>query len=149
VGLELLKEPVIAWFFIGLVCIVAEFALPGLIIVFFGAGAWGVALILLAVDLNLFLQLLVFIFSSVAALWLLRRRFVSKGTVSGDMAEEFIGASAQVREPLSRGQPGKVYFKGTVWKAETQSQERLAVGQYVQITGMRSIVLIVEPFNHK
>lgn len=148
-GIELFKEPVIAWFVIGLACIVAEFALPGLIIVFFGVGAWVVALVLLAVDLNLLLQLLVFIFSSVAALWLLRRRFVSKGVLSDDMTEEFIGASAQVREPLTRGQPGKVYFKGTVWKAETQSHEQLEVDQYVQITGMRSIVLLVEPFKNQ
>lgn len=144
-GLELLKEPAIVWFVIGLACVVAEFALPGLIIVFFGAGAWVVALILLAVDLNLFWQLLVFIFSSVAALWLLRHRFVSRAESAADPTEEFVGASARVWEPLSRGQPGKVYFKGTLWKAETLSPERLEKDQYVQITGTRSIVLLVEP----
>lgn len=49
-----LKEPAMVWFLIGLVLIVSEFAVPGLVIIFFGLGAWATALALLAIDMSLF-----------------------------------------------------------------------------------------------
>jgi len=40
VGLAFFFNPTLIWFFIGLVLLIAEFSVPGVILVFFGIGAW-------------------------------------------------------------------------------------------------------------
>jgi membrane protein implicated in regulation of membrane protease activity len=37
-------SPIIIWFVVGLVLILMEFVIPGLVIVFFGLGAWVAAI---------------------------------------------------------------------------------------------------------
>ena len=37
-------NPVLIWFLIGLALVLSEFMLPGIILVFFGLGAWAVCL---------------------------------------------------------------------------------------------------------
>ena len=55
---ELLK-PELIWFIAGLIMLLAEFAMPGLIIFFFGVGAWLVALICLFIDISINIQLII------------------------------------------------------------------------------------------
>jgi membrane protein implicated in regulation of membrane protease activity len=57
VDFTFLKEPAMVWFLIGLILIVSEFAVPGLVIIFFGLGAWVAALALLAIEMSLFSRL--------------------------------------------------------------------------------------------
>ena len=64
-------RPEIIWFLVGLVLLVMEFALPGLIIGFFGIGAWIVAAVCLITEIGLNAQLAIFIVSSVLSLLLL------------------------------------------------------------------------------
>ena len=69
---EFLKPEVI-WFVVGVVLLIMEFAVPGLIIFFFGVGAWIVALVCFLTDISLNAQLLIFISSSVLCLLCLRK----------------------------------------------------------------------------
>ncbi|MFQ5710079.1 MAG: NfeD family protein, partial [bacterium] len=70
-------KPQIVWFVVGFIMILLEFAIPGIITVFFGLGAWLVALLCLFLDLSVNLQLLIFLVSSVSLLVFLRKWFKS------------------------------------------------------------------------
>ncbi|MBN1930972.1 MAG: NfeD family protein [Desulfobacterales bacterium] len=140
----LTKDPVLIWFLVGLVLMISEFIIPGLIIIFFGIGAWMVAVVLLAINLKFFLQIFIFLAGSVASLLLLRKKFtVSKDKVV-NVTDDFIGKTARVQQGFSKGEFGRVFFKGTSWKAETTSDKPIEEGTYVRITGYDSIVLKVE-----
>jgi len=147
-SLEFIKNPAMVWFIIGLICVISEFAIPGVIIIFFGIGAWVVALILLGVDLNIFLQLLVFLVFSITALVLVRKKVVTQKEMTDDVTDDFLGKKAEVLEGFSKGAYGKVFFKGTLWKAETTSEKSIKKGEYVVIIGHESILLQVEPVNN-
>jgi len=89
------KAPLI-WFLIGLVFLLLEFLLPGLIVLFFGFGAWVTAICTLIFDLGLNAQLVVFIGTSILSLIFLRkyfkRIFVGKDEKAVDeILEEFVG----------------------------------------------------------
>jgi len=145
VDLTFLKEPAMIWFLLGLVLIVAEFAVPGLVIIFFGVGAWAAALAVLAVDLSLFLQIVIFLVVSITTLLLLRKRFVAAAENTPDLTDEFVGKRAEVIQKFTRGTIGQVKFKGTLWQAETASEQVLEPGDMVTIVGYESIILKVEP----
>lgn len=137
------------WFLIGLFCVISEFSVPGLIIIFFGVGAWIVALTALVIDLNLFSQLILFLFSSVLTLLLLRKRLAIKKRTEIDVTDDFIGKIAIAENDFSKGRFGKVTFKGASWKAQTSSEETIHQGQHVKIIRYESITLHVEPINKK
>jgi membrane protein implicated in regulation of membrane protease activity len=143
---EIFTEPAMVWFIIGLVCVVAEFVLPGLIIIFFGIGAWCSALLLMLIDLSIFFQILIFILGSTLSLICLRKRVSFKKGYAKDATEDFIGKKARAQESFTKGEFGKVFFKGTSWKAETLSENIIKNGDYVKITGRDSLTLLVEPF---
>jgi len=145
--LTFLKEPAMVWFLIGLVLIISEFAAPGLITIFFGLGAWAVALALLASDMRFFFQIVIFLVVSIASLVVLRKRFVAAAEKTPDLTDEFIGKTAKVEQKIARGAYGKVKFKGALWKAETASGQVLEKGDYVKIVEYESIILKVEPIS--
>ena len=144
-------RPEIIWFLVGLLLLIMEFALPGLIIAFFGVGAWIVALVCLITDIPINTQLIIFIVSSVLSLLCLRKwlkgvfigHSVSKQDLKEDL-EEFIGQKAVVKEKITPKAGGKVEFHGTNWLAE--ADEEIAVGAVVEIIGKENITLKVKPF---
>ena len=101
----------IIWFVAGLVMILLEFVQPGLVIVFFGVGAWVVSLLAyLDILETLRSQLLAFALVSVGLLLGLRRWFKDKfyGHVGGkqDLREnldEFTGKTVTVLEDVIPG----------------------------------------------
>lgn len=143
--MDIVKDPVTLWFLIGLFCVIAEFFAPGVIIVFFGVGAWVVSLLCLGVTLSVPYQISVFIMVSIGSLVLLRKRFNPQPDGSPDLTDDFLGRTAVVLEPIQRGRPGRVTFKGAAWKAETRALELLEKGRFVTIVGRESIVLFVAP----
>jgi len=145
---EILTQPAVIWFLIGLILILLEFPLPGLIIIFFGIGAWITALGVSMFGFGLNTQIAVFIISSLAALVLLRKHlqnrfFKSQIPLEDTLEDEFIGQEATVVAEIRQGKEGKVDFKGTNWSAI--SDQHCKKGQRVKITGKKSIQLIVEP----
>jgi membrane protein implicated in regulation of membrane protease activity len=142
-------RPEIIWFLVGLVLLIMEFVLPGLIIAFFGVGAWIVALVCLITDIPINTQLIIFIVSSVLSLLCLRKwlkgvfigHSVSKQDLKEDL-EEFIGQKAVVKEKITPKAGGKVEFHGTNWLAE--ADEEIAVETVVEIVGKENITLKVK-----
>ncbi len=142
-------RPEIIWFLVGLVLLILEFILPGLIIAFFGVGAWIVALVCLITEIGINTQLIIFIIASVLSLLCLRKwlkgiflgHAVSKQNLKENL-EEFIGQKAVVKEKIMPNTGGKVEFHGTNWLAE--SDEEIAEGATVQITGKDNITLKVK-----
>ena len=148
--LQLWENPAIIWFVIGLILLLAELALPGLIVIFFGLGAWVTALAYTVFDLSFNSQLLLFIFASLLNIILLRRslkrRWWKQQQPVNELADEFIGRTCSVINTILPGPiGGKVYFKGTTWKA--QAQVEILAGETVRIISKDSIVLFVEPLN--
>jgi len=142
-------KPEIIWFLIGLVLLVMEFVLPGLIIAFFGVGAWVVALVCLITDIGINTQLAIFIVCSVLSLLVLRRWvkgiFLGHAGSRQDLKqnlEEFIGQRAVVKEKIVPKLGGKVEFHGTDWEA--RSDEEITEGTVVEIVGKDNITLRVK-----
>lgn len=142
-------RPEIIWFLIGLILLIMEFVLPGLIITFFGVGAWIVALVCLFTDIGINTQLIIFILSSVLSLLFLRKwlkgiflgHAVSKQNLKENL-EEFVGQRAVVKETIKPKAGGKVEFHGTNWVA--QADEEIAVGAVVEIIDKDNITLKVK-----
>lgn len=144
---SLLTTPVI-WFLVGLVFLLLELVVPGLVIIFFGVGAWITAICCVFFNIDINIQILIFTVSSVITLALLRnylkKRFFKEDTKQeGSLNEEFIGKTAMVKSEIRPGKQGKISFKGTQWEAESTFD--IEEGTPVTIIGKDSIVLKVEP----
>jgi len=143
-------RPELIWFTVGLVLLVAEFILPGLIVAFFAVGAWIVAGVCLATPISLNAQLGLFIVSSVVLL-VGARRWV-KGMFGGFATDkqnanvdlnEYVGQRAIVTSQITPKLAGRVEFHGTHWTA--QADEEIAAGAVVEITQKSSATLKVKP----
>ena len=141
--------PEIVWFLIGLVLVILEFGIPGVITVFFGIGAWLVVILLLLFDIPLNLQIIIFIIGSVVPLVLLRKSFIKlfrgkslSGNVDPDDQADFIGSRATVTEDITPQKRGRVEFRGSTWTAE--SEESLTKGTTVEILDKKNLTLIVK-----
>ena len=145
---EFLK-PELIWFLVGILLLVLEFMMPGLIIAFFGFGACVVALVCLLTDISLNAQLLIFIGSSVLSLVCLRKwlRGIFLGHTSSrqnlkEDIKEFAGQKVVVKEKIMPNIGGKVEFNGTNWQA--QADEEIAAGAIVEIIGKDNLTLKVK-----
>ncbi|MCK5134322.1 MAG: NfeD family protein [Bacteroidales bacterium] len=145
--MEILSDPAVIWFLVGLGLLLLELVLPGLVILFFGAGAWITALVCAFLDINLNWQILIFLVASLLGIVLLRRYlkkrfFGKKDKETEDQLEEFIGRKAKAIEDFKDG-AGKVDFKGTRWSA--RSDAAVSKGKWVTIQSKESLTLYVKP----
>ena len=139
------------WLTVGVALFVAEFFLPYLILVFFGAGAIVTGLFVwLGLPQHSGIPLAVFAATSLVLLLGLRRvaRRLFNGLTS-DVAdqepgfEDFVGKEAIVAAGFGlEGNKGRVAFRGTDWNAEGASE--LAVGNRVRIVSRKGQNLSVE-----
>ena len=141
-------RPEIIWFLIGLALIIMEFVVPGVIIAFFGLGAWVVAAVCLATDIDINTQLIIFIVASVLSLVLLRKwiKGVFMGHVGSkqDMThnlDDFVGSRAVVVEAITAKLAGKVEYHGTNWIA--WADQDIAEGTPVEIVEKKNLTLKV------
>ena len=145
--MDILSDPAVIWFLIGLGLLLLELILPGLVILFFGAGAWITALVCALVKINLNVQILIFLVASLLGLVLLRkylkrRFFGKKDEEAQDQLEEFIGRKAKAVDDFKEGS-GLVEFKGTRWSASCATP--VTRGQWVSIVSKESLILQVKP----
>ena len=145
-----LFNPTLLWFLAGLVLIFLEFVVPGVILVFFGIGAWAAAATTyVGLTASFQYQLLTFAFVSIALLVVLRKWIKGKfyGHVSDvqDLSkniDEFTGQSVVVLQDVVPNQmDGAVEFKGARWRAV--SDEHIKNGEMAVITGVDGIILKV------
>jgi membrane protein implicated in regulation of membrane protease activity len=141
-------SPILIWFIVGVVMILMEFVIPGLIVIFFGGGAW-VTAILVAIfpAMPLWVQMLIFAVFSVVCLVFLRRslkkRFFSgQEDLASEQVDDYIGRRAVVEKAITRGE-GKVIFRGAAWDAF--ADEDIPEGTAVTIIDKDSIRLKVKP----
>jgi membrane protein implicated in regulation of membrane protease activity len=143
-------SPELIWFLVGLVLLLAEFILPGLVIAFFALGAWVVAAVCLLRPLSINGQLGLFIGASVLSL-VVARKWVAgmfKGFTTGKHdtsvdLDDFVGQRAVVTKAIASKLPGKVEFHGTNWTAE--APEDIAEGTVVEIVAKNNLTLKVKP----
>lgn len=132
------------WFFIGLGLLIAEFVIPGLIVIFFGAGAWAVALLTLIFPLGVEIQLTVFLLVAVLSLFLLRRQLLSRrDRGAGELKDELVGSMGEVRVEITPQKSGSVFAQGTSWEAV--SDTTIAAGKRVRIVASDGLKLTVSP----
>ncbi len=102
-------SPIIIWFVVGLVLILMEFIIPGLVIVFFGLGAW-IAAIFVSIfpEMAFWVQMMIFTVFSVGALVLLRRTlkkrfFSNQEGAESEGLDDYIGQTAVVEKAIKNG----------------------------------------------
>lgn len=144
-------RPELIWFIIGLTLLLLEFAVPSLILFFFGVGAWVVSIICFPLDISINLQILIFITSSVVLLLLLRRRLQETflGRVAGkaysDSDEDivgFVGEKCVVTREITTVVNGRVELHGTNWDAT--ADETIPEGSTVEVISKDNITLKVK-----
>lgn len=138
------------WFLCGLIFLLSELVIPGFVIVFFGIGAWIVALLLwLNVAISFTGQLFIFLISSIVSLVLFRRygKRYYQAKVKKDDAQKFDDVRGEkatvVRDITPGGVDGKVEFHGTLWNAE--SDVPVSKGTVVVVVEQNNLTLKVKP----
>jgi membrane protein implicated in regulation of membrane protease activity len=141
-------EAELLWFLVGLVLILGEMAVPGFVIIFFGAGAWVTALLTgLGITESFNAQLLTFLVSSILSLVLFRKQGKKyfEGKVSGASGDldDVKGQHAVALNDIVPGKAGgEVEFNGSTWKAESES--RITKGSDVEIVERKNLTLKVK-----
>jgi inner membrane protein len=150
--LESLKgflTPVWLWLVAGIILLILELELPGLILFFFAVGAFVTAVVCIIPDVPLSIQLLVFLVVSVVSLVLLRKclknifyGYTKSESNESVIEQDFKGKKVVVTSNIAPGRPGKVEFNGTDWKAE--ADEEILADTLVEIVDIRNLSLIVK-----
>lgn len=141
-------SPVLLWFLVGIVFLALELLLPGLIVFFFGLGAWCVALLLSLVQMSLAVQLLVFLVSSLLLLLglrsLLKKVFLGR-TLEKDAMDrtQLLEGTGEVIEDIVPPALGKIKYSGSFWLAT--ADQPLAKGTAVRILEKNNLTVKVGP----
>ena len=135
-------SPSLIWFLVGVVFLIAELLIPGFILIFFTAGCWLAGLIVWFIDINLSIQILIFIISSLVLLFSLRKYGLKifKGTTRDDIDDHYadakIGKTAIVTKAITPNMPGEIKVMGSFWRAI--SDINIEEGQSVLIASQES-----------
>ncbi len=140
------------WIGGGVLLVLLEFAIPGLVVIFFGVGAilTGVLVAFGLLD-TLTSQFMMWILASAVLFFGLRGQIqrwfpaLERYVPPADNLE-ILGSVAQVIETITPDEPGRVRFQGTTWKAVSRST-RIEAGQTVKITGRDNLILYVQPLS--
>ncbi len=146
----------LVWFLLGLALVLAELALPGFVIIFFGIGAWITAFCIWVgfVD-QLSGQIMVFLIASLGSLALFRKQGKNyfQGRVSGKVddvsrLDDVQGERAVVVEDIVPNSfTGKVEFRGTLWNADADTE--IKKGAPVEVIERTNLTLKVKPISQR
>ena len=145
---EIMQNAPFIWFIVGFVFALFELVIPGFVIAFFALGAWLTSLVCWALDINVTVQIIIFVVTSVGTLLLFRRKlksrfFKAKKNEIPEDDDEFIGQHVVVVDEITPEKNGKVELKGANWTAK--ADVHIEVGKTVKVMGKESICLIVKP----
>lgn len=140
-------NPIFIWAVLGLLFLGAEFFVPGVVIIFFGAGALLTSLlsaIIPGVKSSMVLQIILWLATSSLSLGFLRKYLsrVFRGKMLAADGSDPSGKTAEVIESISPDAPGRVHYQGTSWKASSYS-ESFEPGDAVEILKQDGLTLIV------
>ncbi len=125
----------------------AELALPGFIIFFFGVGALIAAAVAHFAETTLLTQGYVFVITSVLTLilgrWCFRKTLRgNREEASGEVNDGVIGLTVEVTEAIEPPHVGRVELHGTEWRA--QAAHPIAKGEVVRVVARTGLTLTVE-----
>lgn len=136
------------WIIIGLVLAALEMVVPGLVIIWFGAGAVIAGIIAFFIP-NPAVHYIAFVFFSglgvFLAQWLGRKITRPEPELVG--ALRLFGAIGLVVQDIKPPERGRVKVSGEEWLAE--SKENIAAGTRVRVMRVDGTRLIVEPFKER
>ncbi|HML56146.1 MAG TPA: NfeD family protein [Solidesulfovibrio magneticus] len=131
--------PWLIWFVVGLAVSLSELVLPGFVILFFGLGCFGAAVLAAVLPEAYAAQVATFIVVTILSLATLRkmamRVFVGKSEAAPgeERDQNFVKARVVVAQDLAPGQETQVRYRGSVWRA--RAAEPLTAGAEVEIAG--------------
>ncbi len=137
-----------AWLILGAILVLAEVIVPGFIIFFFGVGCLVTGLLMFLFPMPDWLQLIVFIVSSVVLLFTVRKYMPNifggreRRRELPDESDEFAGEPAVVAEDIPANGRGKVTFHGSLWEATSDVAH--AKGENVTVQSRKNLVLTVK-----
>jgi membrane protein implicated in regulation of membrane protease activity len=144
-------RPELIWFLVGVILFVVEIFNPGLIIGFFGIGAWLTALACALADIGLTWQLLIFLIASLVCVFLFRRRFQTffekrfKYKSAGEDVQDYVGRKVKVIQAIDPPMPGKIEVNGVSWSAVADVP--VGLDAVVEITGRDNLTFKVKPID--
>jgi membrane protein implicated in regulation of membrane protease activity len=140
----------ITWIITGAVLILAELIVPGLVLVFLGAGAFVVALLVwLGVIESWVTAFLTWFISSLFMLLVLRSLFqrLMPGEARRQSADEDLdayGEEVDVVETITPEKEGRISYRGTTWKAACY-EKTIEAGGKARIVYRENLIWVVEP----
>lgn len=140
------------WIVAGAVLIVLELIVPGMVLVFLGAGALLVALLVwLGLVQTWVASITTWFIASLVLLLVLRgffQRFISGDAETQSTDENFdtYGKVVDVVEAIGPDKEGRIRYRGTTWQAACYDNT-LEAGTKAQIVCRENLIWIVEPAN--
>jgi membrane protein implicated in regulation of membrane protease activity len=140
------------WIVAGAVLIVLELIVPGMVLVFLGAGALLVALLVwLGLVQTWVASITTWFIASLVLLLMLRgffQRFMSGDAETQSTDEDFdaYGEVVDVVEAIGPDKEGRIRYRGTTWQAACYDNI-LKAGTKAQIVCRENLIWIVEPAN--
>ena len=142
-------DPAMIWIVIGIIFFISEIFIPGLVALFFGLGAWSLAIILFLVNTPIILSVQIIIFSvfSIVYLVIIRKKwknyfFGEEKDKGGRDDDEFLNQKVPVIKDIIPPHSGEIRLKGSVWQAF--SEEEIKTNTMVRIVKVEGIHFYVE-----
>lgn len=139
-----------AWIVAGVVLIILELVVPGAVLVFLGAGALLVALLIWLGLVQTWVSSITAWFIASLVLLLVLRSFFQR-FVSGDAEKQSTdedldayGKVVDVVEAIGPSQEGRIRYRGTTWQAACHDHT-IEAGTKAQIVYRENLIWIVEP----
>ena len=132
------------WIVLGLVLAAIELATPGgIVIVFFGAGALIVGiLVLLGAAGPTWVQWLLFPVFALVSLRLFRQPILARlGLHDRRDVDSLIGEVAVPAEPIPPGAHGRAELRGTTWNVRNLDGAALSAGQRCRVVAVKGLML--------
>ena len=143
----IIEHMVWVWVIVMALAAFVEAATPVLVSIWFSVGAL-VAMLAAYFGASLTVQLLLFVFVSIAALVGARplaKRFVDPHIVPTN-ADRLLGAKAQVTEDIDNEHAsGAVYIDCKTWTARSEDGDIIPAGEQVEVIRMEGVKLFVRP----
>jgi membrane protein implicated in regulation of membrane protease activity len=143
--MDFFAKPEIIWLIAGILLLLLEFAIPGVLVIFFGFGALVTALLTYLTGMCAWMQFISFVIFSMLFVFLLRNKFLSmlSGNKDVDPEEEFVGYKGTVGSDMPASQIVRIDFRGTQWNAISETP--IAKGQRFVIIGKDGLTLKIKP----
>ena len=136
------------WAVIAIVCLILELTSGDFVIICFSIGALGAAIDAGVLGNGITVQVLSFVVLSLAALVYVRpvaKKWLHKGEDKRiSNADALLGRTGKVTETIKAKGNGYVQIDGDMWKAVSQSDCDIPVGETVRVIGRESTIITVE-----